>query len=374
MQRNIINFKHFPFAYAEFKPGTLEYKFLKEAKEKNWEEYLLEAGINNASIDVNYDDREDMFTVESEFGVGKYEGTCIEESEESEDRELLLGLEEDDSEDIVDTANDTAYKTAFDDMSSIDDIDDIPEGNVNELDSTKPFHRVYIYLSNIYADSFDSELEMEEENKRLDSDQILYSGESHEEALDSFEFVTLNSEDDSEDSLIEEIIKEELEYDIDDPDYVTKETNHKGEKIEVKWEVYWDDGEFHDPGTVYSAEGIGTDGSSWEAWLFSFAGETEFTSTEEIISTIKETNRKNKTMDKRNLKEGDDDKRISSAFQTLALAKKSLEEANTQLVINLGYHFQKLYEMDLTELNNTIETARKQIEVLSKKIRTQLKR
>jgi len=92
------------------------------------------------------------------------------------------------------------------------------------------------------------------------------------------------------------------------------------------------------------------------------------------IQILQKTVTENKMSEKKQIKEADDDKRISSAFQTLALAKKALEEASTQLILNLGYHFQKLYESDLTELNNTIEIGRKQIETLSKKIRTQLKR
>jgi hypothetical protein len=69
-----------------------------------------------------------------------------------------------------------------------------------------------------------------------------------------------------------------------------------------------------------------------------------------------------------------DDKRIQSAFVVFANAKKALEQAQTEITINLGYHFTTLFQAPLTQLNDTIESARKQIEVIAKEARAKLKR
>lgn len=120
----------------------------------------------------------------------------------------------------------------------------------------------------------------------------------------------------------------------------------------------------------------------YEAWenyegnsLVHFEQEPEF---KELINIVKgiEIN-ENKTMEpnKKVIKEeASDDKRIQSAFVTFANAKKALEAADTELTINLGYHFQTLFAEQLTTLNETIESARKQIEAIAKDARTKLKR
>lgn len=80
---------------------------------------------------------------------------------------------------------------------------------------------------------------------------------------------------------------------------------------------------------------------------------------------------KNDKMEKTIIKEADD--RIKQGFNTLVLAKKSLEEAQSQLTMNLGYHFMELNNAELTVINEGIETARKGLEQLAVKIRRQLK-
>lgn len=67
------------------------------------------------------------------------------------------------------------------------------------------------------------------------------------------------------------------------------------------------------------------------------------------------------------------DERIKNGFNTLVLAKKSLEEAQTQLKMNLGYHFLEIYDQPLTAINNDIKAAIEKLEQLAKQIRTQLK-
>jgi uncharacterized protein YegL len=97
----------------------------------------------------------------------------------------------------------------------------------------------------------------------------------------------------------------------------------------------------------------------------------------ELVNIVKgnkimeSTENKNKDVLK---EDNNDDKRIQSAFVTFANAKKALEQAQTEITINLGYHFTTLFQAQLTQLNETIESARKQIEVIAKEARTKLKR
>jgi len=82
-------------------------------------------------------------------------------------------------------------------------------------------------------------------------------------------------------------------------------------------------------------------------------------------------------MEKNKIVLAEADERIKNGFNTLIAAKKSLEEAQTQLKMNLGYHFLEIYgdkpDSPLTLINNDVRAAIEKLENLARQIRTQLK-
>jgi hypothetical protein len=128
------------------------------------------------------------------------------------------------------------------------------------------------------------------------------------------------------------------------------------------------------PEQVEKLEKIHRKWTNYEGDEIEFMDEPEF---KELVNIVKgnkimeSTENKNKDVLK---EDNNDDKRIQSAFVTFANAKKALEQAQTEITINLGYHFTTLFQAQLTQLNETIESARKQIEVIAKEARTKLKR
>jgi len=69
----------------------------------------------------------------------------------------------------------------------------------------------------------------------------------------------------------------------------------------------------------------------------------------------------------------EDDKRIDKAFQTLVACKKAIAEAQDQLTFNLSHHFLKIYDQQLTEIDEHLNSAKAAVATLGKTIRNQLK-
>jgi hypothetical protein len=77
------------------------------------------------------------------------------------------------------------------------------------------------------------------------------------------------------------------------------------------------------------------------------------------------------TKDKLLFKEADN--RVLDAIKVLANSKASLDQGQTMLVMNLSYHFQKLYGVELGEINSKVSEAIKALNDLAQKIRVELK-
>jgi hypothetical protein len=280
---------YFPYAYAEFGPGTQEYQALNALEGEAWDNFLDEITRKNLGIDIRYDNIEDKFIIEGAQGIGKFYGTPL--SKEKEEFIDEPGVEElgAESEEV---------------LESIQQLENLTGRKVSLKEKKEKF-----------VDEFEKQItgNIVKDSKMKNSIELIKSPKE-----------TLEEIDDVEDECLEcNLSKEECEYGLE-----PQESNIK----KLKLDKILND-------KILKNEDIMSDKNK------------------EVIQEA-----------------GDDDKRISTAFAILAAAKKALEEANSQLVINLGYHFQKLYEQDLTEINNTIESARKQIEILAKKIRVQLKR
>ncbi len=437
MWPEIIDFKYFPYSYAEFNPNTQEYAALNELQDEEWDNYLFEMSRNNSGIDIRYDNVDDVFIIESSQGIGKYFGTPISQKDEEssvyeepeveesgkyfdkpadmyEGKKKIVkeGTYSDyDTEEINSKGEKISVSWTQGEVESVDGrvkqcwaigkgsdgsewsaTVDVCYGEWGELEDKEeikaPGDKTSFKDGDIVTIEFEPGVTSEgvvenvhsdgtlditwedgsrNENVKPSEVQSITFNESEDKEEDKRQML-LGDKDEDEDSLIEAILNEPLE------ELEIKE-GEKLEGAELEFDEVKDSEESRTEGPDYAEEGPeikGTQPKETEV-----KPKTVISKTVEVkINPEQEENIKteNKMSEKKQITEADDDKRISSAFQTLALSKKALEEANTQLVINLGYHFQKLYEMDLTEINNTIESARKQIEVLSRKIRTQLKR